>query len=156
MLKIYPIGVICSCPGAIYMYKHMKNLRQIRVQSSLMNLTVNDQGVNSFLRCSKFTPLELSAPAPHVYNHEKFYIKSEFKAVFLKLITNDQRSKCFICYLKLTPDYLPLSIIHKILMKSIYNLYKMIFFLKFTTDMIVLIKICPRGDYLPLPIAIYI
>ena len=70
-----------------------------------MNLIANDQSDNSFLCCSKFTPLELSGPA----SHEKFFLISEFKVVFFKLTANDQTSKCLICCLKFIPmDYLPL------------------------------------------------
>ena len=59
-------GLICclplfrSCPGAIYMYKiYVKS----EFKSVLLKLSADDQSDNSFLSDSKFTSLELSAPA---------------------------------------------------------------------------------------------
>ena len=51
-------------------YIHVQNHEKIYVKSELkavlLKLTANVQSDNSFLRCSKFTPFKLSAPAPNV------------------------------------------------------------------------------------------
>ena len=99
------------------MFKIMKKIYvKSKFKAVLLKLTANVQSDNSFVRCLKFTPFELSAPAPnvqkwilashffivwssmmpmlwgniHVQNHEKIYVKSEFKAVLLKLTANVQ------------------------------------------------------------------
>ena len=58
----------------------------------------------------KIYPMRVICPCPSMYKiMKKIYLKSEFKAIFLKLAANDQSSKSFLCCLKVTPlDYLPL------------------------------------------------
>ena len=67
--KVCPQGVFSPCPGAIYMYKIIKNVYKIR-----------------FWR-DHFVPNGLSAPARgYIHNGEtwkkKMYKKSDFKAIF--------------------------------------------------------------------------
>ena len=49
------------------MFKIMKKIYvKSEIKAVLLKLTANVQSDNSFLRCSKFASLELSAPAPNV------------------------------------------------------------------------------------------
>ena len=97
-------------PWAIYMYKIMKKKIYVKSEfkADLLKLTANVQSDNSFLRCSKFTPLELSAPAPKVKN--KLYLASSsltIWSIIMKLHKNDQSNKTSIfaykfCHLRLS------------------------------------------------------
>ena len=102
------------------MYKIIKKTYvKSEFKSFLLKFTADDQSDNMFLlkiySIGKSLELSVSAPppttTPHVLNHKIVHIKSEFKAVVMKLTANDQSSKSLICCLKLTPgpsDYLPL------------------------------------------------
>ena len=63
--KLCPQGVVCPCPGAIYMYKIIKNVYKIRFL--FLNLQPNVQSVKGFLLTSTFVPKGLSAPALGLY-----------------------------------------------------------------------------------------
>ena len=108
--KLCPLGAVCTCPGAIYMYKIMKKkLYKIRLQRDFLKLATNDRSDKMFLLTSKFRPKGLSAPAPGLYtciNHEKNCIKSDFKEIFLKLVPNDKSDKRFL----LTSKFCPLGL----------------------------------------------
>ena len=41
--KFCPLGAVCPCPGAIYMYKTMKKLYKIRLQRDFLKLATNDR-----------------------------------------------------------------------------------------------------------------
>ena len=57
-----------------------------------LKLETNDRSDKKILLTSKFDPLGAEGPLPrgyiHVLNHEKKCIKSDFKAISLKLATN--------------------------------------------------------------------
>ena len=82
------------CPGAIYMYKIVKNMNNIRFQGDFLKLVPNDRSDKRFLLTSKFCPLGVVCPWPTaiyiLLNHEKMCIKSEVEEIFLKLATNNQ------------------------------------------------------------------
>ena len=75
---------------------HNNDQRKIRVQRVLLKLTANVQSDNSFLRCSKLTLFELSAPAPNV--QKMVLASSSFTvwSIMMKLHKNDQSNKCFL------------------------------------------------------------
>ena len=89
-----------------------------------MKLHKNDRSNKSSLLLLKFCHLRLSALALgyiHVQNHEKIYVKSEFKAVLLKPTANVQSDNSVLRCSKFTPfglsvphlDYLPLPLMYK-------------------------------------------
>ena len=57
-----------------------------------LKLATDDRRDKKFLLTSKLCPLGAVCPLPwgyiHVLNHEKKYIKSDFKEISLKLATN--------------------------------------------------------------------
>ena len=58
----HPQGVI-PCPGTIYMYKIMKKMCKIRLQTDFVfKLVANDHSDKRFLLTSKFSPLRVAAP----------------------------------------------------------------------------------------------
>ena len=105
-----PLGDICPCPGAIYMYKIMKKLYKIRLQRGF------------FETCNKWpkwqdVPVDIKISFPrggqplprgyiHVQNHERNCIKSDFKEIFLKHVANDLCDKSFL----LTSKFCPLGL----------------------------------------------
>ena len=58
-----------------------------------LKLATDDRSDKTFLLTSKLCPLGAVCPLPrgyvHVFNHEKNYIKSDFKEISLKLATDD-------------------------------------------------------------------
>ena len=97
-------------PGLYTCIKSRKNLCKIRVQSSTYeNVEQKIREIIASCNAQKFPHWSHLPLSSQLLNHEKIHIKSELKAVFLKLKANDQSSKGLICCLKLTPsDYLPL------------------------------------------------
>ena len=89
--KVYPQGVVCPCPGAIYMYKNIKNVYKTRFRRDhfqTCNIWAKRKGLSS-----KFCPYVLTAPAQgykHVENMEKRV------ETVLKLATNVQSDKGFL------------------------------------------------------------
>ena len=55
--KVCPQGVVCPCPGAIYIYK-IKNVYKIKI--SFFKLATNRQSGKGFLLTSKVCPQGLS------------------------------------------------------------------------------------------------
>ena len=57
-----------------------------------LKLATDEQSDKKFLLTSKLCPMGAVSPLPrgyiHVINHEKKYIKSDFKEISLKLATN--------------------------------------------------------------------
>ena len=52
-----PVGAVCTCPGAIYMYKIMKNnYIKSDFKEILLKLVTNDRSDKMFLLTSKFRP----------------------------------------------------------------------------------------------------
>ena len=67
--KFHPQGVVCPCPGAIYMYKIMKkNCIKSDFKEIFLKLVANDGSDKRSLLTSKFCPLGLSACRPHSLN----------------------------------------------------------------------------------------
>ena len=60
--KVCPQGVICPCPGAIYIYKIIKNVYKIGFRRDILKLATNGQSDKGFLLTSTFVPKGLSAP----------------------------------------------------------------------------------------------
>ena len=71
-LKFCPLGVVCPCPGAIYMYKIMKkNCIKSDFKEIILKLVASDGSDKRFLLTSKFCPLGLSAPDLQLYTFIK-------------------------------------------------------------------------------------
>ena len=60
-------------PRDIHVQNHEKIYVKSEFKAFLPKLRANAQSHNSFLCCSKFTPLDLSAPAP---NAQKWFLAS--------------------------------------------------------------------------------
>ena len=74
-------------------YQCVSYFDSFEFKAVLLKLTANVQSDNSFLRCSKFTPFELSAPAPQC---TKMVFGSHFFTVWsimMKLHKNDRSNK---------------------------------------------------------------
>ena len=96
-LKFRPQGVVSPCSGAICMYKIMKKLYKIRLQSFFFfKLVAFDRSDKRFLLTSKFCPHGLSAPDLRLYTFIKSCIKSEVLAILFKLATNDHSDEAFL------------------------------------------------------------
>ena len=68
-LKCRPQGVVSPYSGAIYMYKIMKKLYKIRLQSCFFfKVVAHDRSNKRFLLTSKFCSQGLSAPDLRLYN----------------------------------------------------------------------------------------
>ena len=80
--KLCPLGAVCPCPGAIYMYKIMKKKYIIRFQRFFLNL----QQMTVVTRCScwyqNFVPRGLSAPAQGLKSWKKKMYKIRLQRDF--------------------------------------------------------------------------
>ena len=126
--NVCPQGVFCPCPGAIYMYKIIKNVYKIRFQRDhfeTCNIWAKKKGLSVVIKiCPPPPPPHgLSATARgyiHMVNLEKMYVKSDLKAfvfklstdgqsetfwIILKLATYGQREKAFLLSSKFCPQY---------------------------------------------------
>ena len=56
--KVCPQGVVCPCPGAIYMYEIIKKWFKIRLQRDFFETLANDWSDKT----SKFCPFEVVCP----------------------------------------------------------------------------------------------
>ena len=66
--KFHPQGVFSPCPGAIYMYKIMKQIvLNSDFKETFFKLVANNRRDKMFLLTSKFCPLGLSAPDLRLY-----------------------------------------------------------------------------------------
>ena len=105
--KFCPLGAVCPCPGAIYMYKIMKKMYKIRLQRDFFETCNNDRSDKMFLLTSKFHPQGVVSPCPGaIYMYKimkKKCIKSDFKEIFLKLVANDENDKRFLLTSKFCP-----------------------------------------------------
>ena len=64
-LKLCPLGAVCPCPGAIYMYKVMKKkCIKSDFKEIFLKLATNDQSDKMFLFTYKFRPLGVVSPCP--------------------------------------------------------------------------------------------
>ena len=108
--KLCPLRVVCSCLGAIYMYKIMKKkMYKSRHKEIFLKLATNDRNGKMFLLTSKFRPQGVVSPAPGLLYKiiKKKCIKSDFKEIFLKLVANDPSDKRFLLTSKFCPLRLP-------------------------------------------------
>ena len=102
--KFCPEGVVCPCPGAINIYKVIKNVYIIRFL--FLNLQWMGKVIRAFCWHQKFVPKGLYALAPGLYTYIKslkMCIKSDFEEIILKLATNGQSDKGFL----LTSTFVP-------------------------------------------------
>ena len=106
--KFRPLGAVCPCPGAIYMYKIMKKMYKIRLQRDFfLKLATNDRSDKMFLMTSKFHLQGVVSPCPvAIYMYKIMKKKSDFKEIFLKLVANDGSDKRFL----LTSKFCPLGL----------------------------------------------
>ena len=77
--KVCPQGVFCPCPGAIYMYKIIKNVYKIRFRRGHLKLATYGQSDKEFLLTSKFCPQGVVCPCPraiYMYKSIKIYTRT--------------------------------------------------------------------------------
>ena len=110
--KVCPQGVVCPCPGTIYVYKINKNVYKIRFLFSNLQrmgkVITNGQSDKGFLLTSKVCPQGVvcsCAEAIYMYKIIKNVYKSVFKEIILKLVTYGQREKAFLLSSKFCPQY---------------------------------------------------
>ena len=65
--KVCPQGVVCPCPGAIYVYKSLKMCIKSDFEEIILKLATNGQSDKGFLLTSTFVPKGLSAPTLGLY-----------------------------------------------------------------------------------------
>ena len=63
-LKLCPLGAVCPCPGAIYMYKTMKKKCIKSTSKRFFKLATNDRSDKMFLLTSIFHPQGVASPSP--------------------------------------------------------------------------------------------
>ena len=109
-IKLCPLGAVCPCPGAIYLYKIMKKCIKSDFKEIFLNFATNDRSDKMFLLTSKFHPEAVVRPCPGaIYMYKimkKKCIKSDLKGIVLKLVANDQSDKWFL----LTSKFCPLGL----------------------------------------------
>ena len=100
---VAPMGCL-PLPGAIYMWKNKKKtpIETVKNQTSkkLFKLATNGQSDREFLLTSNFCPQRLSVLALRLYTCIKSFkmcLKSYFKKIVLKLVTNGQSDNINIC-----------------------------------------------------------
>ena len=103
--NVCPQRVVCHCPGAINIYKIIKNVYKIRFL--FLNLQRMGKMIRAFCGHRKFVPKGLYALAPGLYTcikSLKMCIKSDFEEIILKLATYEQREKAFLLSSKFYPE----------------------------------------------------
>ena len=108
--KVCPQGVFCSCLEAIYMYKVIKNMYEIRFRRDhfeTCNIQAKRKGLSVVI---KFLSPMVCLPLPGaIYMWKKNTIiqkleKIDFNAIFFKLATNGQSDKEFLLTSKFCPQ----------------------------------------------------
>ena len=98
--KVCPQGFFCPWPGAIYMYKIIKDEYKIRFRGGhfeTCNIWAKRKGLYVFIKIlSPVDYLPLPGAIYIWWNMKKMYIKSDFKAIFFKPATNGQSDKGFL------------------------------------------------------------
>ena len=69
--KLCPLGAVCPCLGAVYMYKIMKKCIKWDFKENFLEPATNDRDDKMFLWTSKFRLQGVSAPAPGLYTCTK-------------------------------------------------------------------------------------
>ena len=64
-------GVVCSCPGAIYMYESLRMCIKLDFKEIILKLATNGQSDKGFLLTSTFVPKEAVCPCPGLYTYIK-------------------------------------------------------------------------------------
>ena len=104
--KVCPQGVLCPCPGAIYMYKIIKNVYKIRFRRDhfeFFNIWAKRKGLSVVIFF--FVPNWLSVPAwGYIHVKKKTNIKIRLQRGFFKLATNGQSDKEFLLTSKFCPQ----------------------------------------------------
>ena len=153
--KVCLQGVFCPCPGAIYMYKIIKMCIKSDFEEIILKLATYGQREKAFLLTSKFCPqmdyLPLQGAIYIWWNMKKMYIKSDFKAVFFKPVTNGQSDKGFLLTSKVCPQGVVCSCPGAIyIYKIIKNVYKIRFlFLNLQGMGIVIRAFCWHQNFVP-------
>ena len=105
--KFVPRGFSALAPGAIYMYKIIKNAYKIRFQRSFWNLQHMGKGKRPFCCHQNFVPNELSAHAQgyiHMVKHEKNVYKIRLQSnFFLNLQRMGKMIRAFCWHQKFVP-----------------------------------------------------
>ena len=103
-----PQRVVCPCPGAIYMWKNIKNMCiNQNSKTFVWNLQQMVEVIRAFCWHQKFVPKGFSALAPGLYTcikSLKVCIKSDCEEIILKLATYGQREKAFLLSSKFCPQ----------------------------------------------------
>ena len=106
--KVCPQRVFCPCPGAIYIYKIIKNVYKIRFwrdHFETCNIWAKRKGLSVVIKI--LSPMDCLPLHWSIYvwwNMKKMYIKSDFKAIFFKPATNRQSDKGFLLTSKVCPQ----------------------------------------------------
>ena len=105
--KVCPQGVFCPCPGAIYMYKIIKNVYKIRFRRGhfeTCNIWAKRKGLSVVIKfLSPMDCLTLPGAIYIWWNMKKMYIKSDFKAIFLNLQQMGKVIRAFCWHQHLSP-----------------------------------------------------
>ena len=114
-----------SDPGLYTCIKSWKKLKTSVFKEFLLKLATNDRSDKILLLTSKFRPQGVVSPchgATYIYMYKimKKWIKSDFKKLFLKLLTNDRSDKRFL----LTSKFCPLGLSRPDLRLYVYTFIK--------------------------------
>ena len=108
--KVCPQGVFCPCPGAIYIYKIIKNVYKIRFrrdQFETCNIWAKRKGLSVVIKfLSPMGCLPLPGAIYMWKNTHKKTLKKTSRRFFLKLSTNGQSDKEFLLTSKFCPQRL--------------------------------------------------
>ena len=108
--KACPQGIFCPCPGAMYMYKIIKNVCKIRFGGNhfeTCNIWAKRKGISVVIKIfSRLDCLPLPrANAIYIWwNMKNMYIKSDFTAISFKPATNGQSGEDFLLRSKVCPQ----------------------------------------------------
>ena len=105
--KVCPQGVFCPCPGAIYVYKIIKNMYKVRFRRhhfETYNTWARRKGLSVVIKIlSLMDCLPLPGAIYIWWNMKKMYIKLDFKVIFSKP-ANGQSDKGFLLTSKVYPQ----------------------------------------------------
>ena len=106
--RFVPSGVFCPCPGAVYMYKIIKNVYKIRFRRDhfeTCNILAKRKGLSVVIEF--LSPLGCLPLLGAIYMWKKYIKngkKSDFKEIFFKLATTRQSDKKFLLTSKFCPQ----------------------------------------------------
>ena len=106
--KVCPQGVFCPCPVAVYMYKIIKNVYEVRFRRDhFETCNIWSKRKKPFVVITILSTMDCLPLSGAIYtwwNMEKIYIKSDFKAMYFKPATNGQSNKGFLLTSKVCPQ----------------------------------------------------